>query len=99
LNDLQTRNHPALSSEARGFPVPRHPAEANNNMTPYDKAQCIALGRLIGAIKMAACYGKDWSAEELHDQIQKLAATVTEVEASLNKALEEALSPYETEKK
>jgi hypothetical protein len=68
-------------------------------MTPYDKAQCIALGTLIGAIKMAACYGKEWSAEELHDQIQKLAETVNEVEASLDKALIEALAPYETEKK
>ena len=71
-------------------------------MTPYDKAQCIALGTLIGAIKMAACYGKDWSAEELHAQIQSLNATLSEVEASLNKALDEALSPlasHETEKK
>jgi len=67
-------------------------------MTPYDKAQSIALGRLMGAIRMAACYTKNWSAEELHDQIQKLAATANEVEASLNKALEEALSPYETKK-
>ena len=78
--------------------MPRHPAEANNNMTPYDKVQCVGLGRLIGAIRMAACYGKDWSAEELYDQIQSLNATASEVEASLNKALEEALSPYETKK-
>ena len=68
-------------------------------MTPYDKAQCVGLGRLIGAIRMAACYGKDWSAEELHAQIQKLAETANVVEASLDKALNEALAPYETEKK
>ena len=71
-------------------------------MTPYDKAQCIALGRLMGAIRMAACYGPNWSAEELHAQIQSLNATLVEVEASLDKALVEALAPlasHETEKK
>ena len=71
-------------------------------MTPYDKAQCIALGRLLGAIQVAACYGPDWGAVELHAQIQSLNATASEVKAALNKAVEDSLKEalsYETEKK
>jgi nitric oxide reductase large subunit len=71
-------------------------------MSTYDKAQCIALGRLMGAIRMAACYGPDWPATELHAQIASLEQLAGEVKAALNEALEKSLKEalsYETEKK